>query len=122
MAEKHGFRVKRVYDPPERADGVRVLVDRLWPRGVKKEDAAIDEWAKEVAPSKELRTWFHADKEGRREEFARRYTAELGDPEHAEALEHLRELGRRHTVTLVTAVKDVDRSQIPCLLEQLRPR
>ncbi len=63
MAPTSGFRVRRVYDPPEPADGVRVLVDRLWPRGVSKEHAAVDEWSKELTPSARLRTWYHANPE-----------------------------------------------------------
>ena len=70
------IRIKRVYDAPTRSDGLRVLVDRLWPRGLKKEDAAIDIWAKNLAPSTELREWFGHD-EDRFDEFARRYRLEL---------------------------------------------
>lgn len=117
---KRGFRVKRVYDEPDAADGTRVLVDRLWPRGISKDRAHIDEWAKEVAPSTELRRWFHADPDAREAEFHRKYRAELADQLHREQLAHLRELGTAGTVTLVTATKDPDHSQVPVLLAELR--
>ncbi|GAB7110476.1 DUF488 family protein [Streptomyces phaeofaciens JCM 4814] len=97
-------RVRRVYEPPESADGVRVLVDRLWPRGVSKEAARVDEWPKGMTPSNELRRWYHAG-EGSYEEFARRYEAELAAPQAAELLDHLRSLARAGAVTLVTAAK-----------------
>ena len=87
-------RVRRAYDEPEPDDGTRVLVDRLWPRGLSKARAALDEWCKNVAPSGELRTWYNHDPD-RFEEFSRRYQQELQDPERAEALAHLRELARR---------------------------
>lgn len=92
--------LKRAYDPPLEADGVRVLVDRLWPRGLTKASAAIDQWAKEVAPSTELRKWFHHDPE-RWDEFSRRYRAELKDkgPE----IEALRKLAQSGPLTLVYA-------------------
>jgi uncharacterized protein YeaO (DUF488 family) len=112
------FRVRRVYDVPEAEDGTRVLVDRLWPRGLSKEKAAVDEWAKAVAPSNELRAWYHADR-ARFAEFARRYAAELDEPERAEVVEHLRELAGKGAVTLVTAVRGVAHSHLPPLLERL---
>ncbi|MEU3188247.1 DUF488 family protein [Streptomyces sp. NPDC006923] len=113
------FRVRRVYDDPDPADdGTRVLVDRLWPRGVSKERADIDEWVKEVAPSEELRSWLHQDA-SRYEEFASRYQKELDDARHKDAVRHLVELGRKEPVTLVTSVKDVDHSHIPTLLRCL---
>ncbi len=76
-------RVRRVYDPPEQEDGVRVLVDRLWPRGLSKDAARVDEWPKELTPSTELRRWYHAG-EGSYDEFAVRYEAELAEPEAAQ--------------------------------------
>ena len=75
-------RVRRAYDEPEPDDGTRVLVDRLWPRGLSKARAALDEWCKNVAPSAELRTWYNHDPD-RFEEFSRRYQQELQDPERA---------------------------------------
>ncbi|MGO1834474.1 probable uroporphyrin-III c-methyltransferase [Actinomycetales bacterium JB111] len=109
-------RIKRVYEEAEASDGYRVLVDRLWPRGVSKERAEIDEWLKDVAPSPDLRTWFGHRPE-RFEEFAERYAAELdGSP----ALEHLRELvGEHDTVTLVIAAKDPEHNHGLVLLDQL---
>lgn len=102
------FSVRRVYDGPEASDGTRVLVDRLWPRGVSKEDAAIDEWLKDIAPSSTLRTWYHKDA-SRYEEFASRYRRELDDAEHREAVDRLLELARGRTVTLVTSAKDIEK-------------
>jgi uncharacterized protein YeaO (DUF488 family) len=115
---KHDFRVKRVYDEPG-DDGCRVLVDRLWPRGVSKDRARIDEWPKDVTPSDELRTWFHHDG-GSFAEFRKRYRAELGGKAQQEALRRLRELGDHGPVTLVTAAKDPDHSQVAVILEALR--
>ncbi|MBC2876470.1 MULTISPECIES: DUF488 domain-containing protein [Streptomyces] len=98
-------RVRRVYDPPEPADGTRVLVDRLWPRSLAKEDAHVDEWPKELTPSTELRRWYHGH-DGAFDEFRRRYEAELAAPEAAEALGRLRGLVAEGPVTLLTAAKD----------------
>jgi uncharacterized protein YeaO (DUF488 family) len=97
-------RVRRVYDEPEADDGTRVLVDRIWPRGMTKARAALDEWCKGVAPSTELRQWYGHDP-GRFEEFSRRYRLELADPERAGALAHLRSLAADGPVTLLTATK-----------------
>jgi uncharacterized protein YeaO (DUF488 family) len=98
-------RVRRVYEDPDRDDGVRVLVDRIWPRGMTKARAALDEWCKDVAPSHELRTWY-GHQPDRFEEFARRYRLELEDPRRAEALAHLRDLARDRPVTLLTATRE----------------
>ncbi len=116
MAPKNQIRVKRVYDDPDPADGARVLVDRLWPRGLKKESAQLDLWCKEVAPSAELRKWYGHDVD-LFEEFSKRYTAELQDDTHREALDRIR--GLDGVVTLLTATKDVDHSQVPVILEAL---
>ncbi|GGH08378.1 DUF488 domain-containing protein [Silvibacterium dinghuense] len=97
------IQIKRAYLPAEPADGARFLVDRLWPRGIKKEDLPLQEWLKDVAPSNELRHWFHHDPE-RWPEFRTRYRAELA--EHPETWQPLLELARHHTVTLVYAGKD----------------
>ncbi|MFD7336430.1 DUF488 domain-containing protein [Streptomyces violascens] len=123
MPGKRTMRVRRVYDPPEGDDGVRVLVDRLWPRGLSKERAAVDEWPKELTPSTELRRWYHEDRT-RYAEFRERYEAELAEPEPARALDRLLGLAKSDTVTLVTAVKDIDHSHVPTLvaaLERGRP-
>lgn len=115
-----GFRIKRVHDEPSADDGRRVLVDRLWPRGVSKERAHLDEWAKDVAPSDELRRWYHADPEHRRDEFAERYGAELDSVEWRSALDDLRAQVAEQTVTLLTATKDVEHSHVPILLSHLK--
>lgn len=111
-------RVRRVYDGRAPGDGNRVLVDRIWPRGMTKEKAELDEWCKSIAPSTELRKWYHHDPE-RFNEFARRYRAELTEPERAEALEHLRTLARDRNLTLLTASKAVDISEATVLAELL---
>ncbi|WP_217251578.1 DUF488 domain-containing protein [Streptomyces sp. AC602_WCS936] len=111
-------RVRRVYDPPEPDDGVRVLVDRLWPRGVAKDAAHVDEWPKRLTPSTELRRWYHAG-EGSYEEFAERYEAELDAPEAAESLDHVRELAGEGDVTLLTASKSPGESHASVLLRLL---
>ena len=96
-------RLKRAYEPADAADGVRILVDRLWPRGVSKADARIDEWIRDVAPSTELRTWFGHDP-ARWAEFQRRYRAEIrANPDR---LAQLRALARKGTMTLVYAARD----------------
>ena len=96
-------RLKRAYEPAAPEDGVRVLVDRLWPRGLRKADAAIDRWMKDIAPSTQLRQWFGHDPE-RWPEFRRRYTREL--QQQATAVDELRELARGGRVTLVFAAHD----------------
>ncbi|WP_460844587.1 DUF488 domain-containing protein [Nocardioides ultimimeridianus] len=107
-------RAKRVYDAPAAADGHRILVDRLWPRGVSEASAQLDEWLKDVAPSAELRTWFGHRPE-RFEEFAERYRAELdGSPD----LELLRaRCGEHPVVTLVYAAKDPVHNHVRVLLD-----
>jgi uncharacterized protein YeaO (DUF488 family) len=112
-------RLRRVYEPPSADDGTRVLVDRVWPRGLSKDKARLDEWEKDVAPSTDLRKWYGHDAD-KFKEFTRRYDAELAEPERAAALDHLRELARQGTVTLLTATKDLDRSQAAVLADRLR--
>ena len=119
MTNKPEVRLRRVYDEPTGQDGTRVLVDRVWPRGLSKDKARIDEWCKQVAPSTELRKWYAHDP-GRFAEFTRRYRAELKDPERAEALAHLRELARHRTLTLLTASKQADISEAAVLADLLR--
>jgi uncharacterized protein YeaO (DUF488 family) len=118
MAKKE-VKVGRVYDPPARGDGARVLVDRIWPRGLTKVKAHLDEWCKEVAPSTELRKWYSHDP-ARFAEFARRYHAELKEPQRSDALAHLRELARDRTLTLLTATKQSDISEAEVLAGMLR--
>jgi uncharacterized protein YeaO (DUF488 family) len=109
---------KRVYEPPEPADGTRVLVDRLWPRGLSKERAQVDVWLKDVAPSQQLRTWFGHDP-AKFEEFRRRYEAELASDPARSALAKLRELARSQHVTLVFAAHDVEHANATVLRELL---
>ena len=97
--------IKRAYEPATKADGYRVLVDRLWPRGVKREALAIDEWAKAVAPSHALRRAFHHDPE-RWKDFVTQYAAELATEEAKSVLERLRKLARSKKVTLVYAARE----------------
>jgi uncharacterized protein YeaO (DUF488 family) len=97
------LRLKRAYEPAAPEDGMRILVDRLWPRGISKEKASLYEWEKEIAPSTELRQWFGHDPE-RWTEFQRRYRAELR--KHADILDHIRELAKKQTVTLVYGAHD----------------
>jgi uncharacterized protein YeaO (DUF488 family) len=96
-------RLKRAYEPAAHNDGVRILVDRLWPRGVSKADAAVDHWMKDLAPSTALRKWFGHDP-ARWQEFRRRYEDEL--LEHADQLEQLRELAHKGPITLVYSAHD----------------
>ena len=119
MTGQAEVRIRRVYDDPSAEDGRRVLVDRIWPRGLARARAGIDEWAKAVAPSTELRRWY-GHEPGRFEEFRRRYQAELAAPEPQAALRHLRELARSGPLTLLTATRDIDHSQAAVLAEQLR--
>ncbi|SDP29727.1 Uncharacterized conserved protein YeaO, DUF488 family [Nakamurella panacisegetis] len=95
--------VRRIYAEPASDDGVRVLVDRLWPRGISKSKAHLDEWCQQVAPSTQLRTWYRHDP-AKFFEFASRYREELGEPERADALAHLRDLAQQ-PLTLLTASK-----------------
>jgi uncharacterized protein YeaO (DUF488 family) len=119
MAGKHTVKVGRPYDPRAHGDGLRVLVDRIWPRGLSKEKADLDEWCKAVAPSTALRKWYGHDPE-RFEEFAHRYRGELAEPERAEALAHLRDLATRRVVTLLTASKRADISEAVVLVELIK--
>jgi uncharacterized protein YeaO (DUF488 family) len=107
-------RIGRVYDPPSADDGARVLVDRIWPRGLRKDAARLDEWAKDVAPSTELRTWYGHDP-ARFSEFRSRYIAELAAPGAHAALARLRARAAEGPVTLLTATRDVDISQAAVL-------
>ena len=110
------LKIKRAYDRPAAADGTRILVDRLWPRGVKKEEAAIDLWAKDLAPSTDLRKWFGHDPK-RWTEFKRRYIAELH--QHAELLDDLRALADRGRVTLIYAARDQEHNEAVIIRDML---
>ncbi|MFE2035723.1 DUF488 domain-containing protein [Streptomyces scopuliridis] len=117
--EGREVRVRRVYEPPDPGDGTRVLVDRLWPRGLARSEAALDEWLKDAAPSAELRKWYGHDP-ARFEEFAGRYVAELTGPGPERALVRLRELAAEDTLTLLTATKDMRYSHAPLLAAEVR--
>ncbi|MCX5449995.1 DUF488 domain-containing protein [Streptomyces nigrescens] len=119
MSAKKNLRLRRVYEAPEPSDGARVLVDRLWPRGLSKADARLTEWCKEVAPSSELRRWFHHE-EPRFTEFAERYREELAQEAVQPALERLRERAAEGPLTLLTATKDVSVSHVNVLIEVLQ--
>ena len=110
--------LKRVYDEPESGDGTRVLVERLWPRGLSKERAHVDFWLKEIAPSRELRTWFGHDPE-KFAEFRRRYETELASQTGQAALAQLRELAKQGPVTLVFAAHDTEHSNAVVLRDLL---
>jgi uncharacterized protein YeaO (DUF488 family) len=110
------IRVKRAYDPAERDDGVRILIDRLWPRGISKTALKLDAWPKQLSPSNELRKWYQHDPD-KFDEFRRRYMAELKP--QADALDELRETVRGRTVTLLTATKELDLSHATVLRELL---
>ena len=114
MGNTHTVQVRRVYDQRVRGDGTRVLVYRIWPRGMTKEKADLDEWCKQIAPSNELRKWYNHAPE-RFEEFTHRYQEELTEPARAEALTHLRHLATSRTLTLLTASKAVDISEATVL-------
>jgi uncharacterized protein YeaO (DUF488 family) len=109
--------IKRAYDPAERSDGHRVLVDRLWPRGVTKEKAHLDEWNRDLAPTPELRRWFGHDPE-RFDEFRRRYREELAGRQ--DELRELRRRARSGTVTLVYGARDTEHNGAVVLAELLR--
>ena len=117
-----GVEIRRVYEDLHEGDAAcRVLVDRLWPRGVSKDDAHLHEWLKTAAPSTELRRWYGHDLR-RFDEFAKRYRRELSAPSAADAVEHLLELARSHRVVLLTATRDVDHSGARVLAEHLAAR
>ena len=116
MAKTATIRLKRDYDVPSDDDGTRILVERLWPRGLSKENAAIDLWLKEVAPSTELRKWYGHDPD-KWEEFRRRYRAELDDK--GEVLDDVRRRLREGPVTFVFAAKDEEHNSAVALKEFL---
>ncbi len=107
-------KIKRIYDPPSEDDGVRILVDRLWPRGISKEAAAIDEWERDIAPSDELRKWFSHDP-AKWQEFRKRYVSELR--KNPEVVSKLRTLAKKGPLTLLFAAKDVAHNNAVVLRE-----
>lgn len=111
------IKLKRAYDEPKPQDGRRVLVDRIWPRGVSRDEADLDEWMKEIAPSDSLRKWFGHDPE-RWDEFRERYFEELDD--RSEMVEKLREWSDGHTLTLVYGASDEEHNNAVALKEYLQ--
>jgi len=110
-------KLKRVYDAASSTDGIRVLVDRLWPRGITRDEAAVHQWLKEIAPSDRLRRWFSHDP-AKWEEFKKRYEAELkGKPE---LIEELKAASRKHTVTLLYSAADTEHNNAVALHEILQ--
>jgi uncharacterized protein YeaO (DUF488 family) len=118
---QRGVQVRRIYDDPTSADGTRVLVDRIWPRGMTKARAKLDEWCKSIAPSTELRRWYGHDPT-LFDEFFRRYRCELIEPDRAAALAHLRDLAERAPLTLLTATRDVAISEAAVLADLIAPQ
>lgn len=116
---RRDVRVRRVYEEVSGDDGSRVLVDRVWPRGMTKASAHLDAWAKDVAPSTDLRVWY-GHEPAKFDEFRRRYLHELAQPDRAEAFAQLRALARHGSVTLLTATRDVEHSQAAVLAEALK--
>jgi uncharacterized protein YeaO (DUF488 family) len=117
MVAKPRIQLKRAYDPPSAKDGTRVLVDRLWPRGLRKVDAAIDEWIKDIAPSTELRRWFSHDPK-RWLEFRRRYQTELS--KNLTLVNELRKIARKGRLTLVYSAHDEEHNNAVVLREVIK--
>jgi uncharacterized protein YeaO (DUF488 family) len=115
------IQIRRIYDPPTPEDGYRVLLDRIWPRGVTKEQARLDAWAKEIAVSSELRRWFGHDP-ARWDEFRRRYRTELEAPERQPVLDALLRRARQGTITIVYAARDKQHNNAVVLAELLAER
>jgi uncharacterized protein YeaO (DUF488 family) len=116
MTQRRNVKARRIYDPALPEDGTRVLVDRIWPRGVTKVRAQLDEWCKDIAPSTELRKWYSHDP-ALFEEFAHRYRDELNESARAAAFAHLRDLAKKGTLTLLTATKNPDLSEAAVLAD-----
>lgn len=118
-APGHKVAIKRAYDPPARGDGARILVDRLWPRGLRKDAAELDQWRVDVSPSTELRK-FYGHRPDRFAEFTTRYLAELRRAEPAAAIAELVALNRRRALTLITASRDLEHSEAAVLAKHLQ--
>ena len=110
------LKTKRAYDKPEPSDGQRILIDRLWPRGLTKAEAGIDEWLKDLGPSTELRKWFGHDPEKWRE-FKKRYLQELAEPGKIALLEKIAQTAKQTTVTLVYSARDTEHSDVKVIKE-----
>jgi uncharacterized protein YeaO (DUF488 family) len=115
----HKIAIKRAYDPPARGDGERVLVDRLWPRGLRKDAAHFDQWRKALSPSTELRE-FYGHRPERFAEFSRRYRVELRNKDAAAAVADLIALNQRRAVTLLTASRDLEHSEVAVLAKHVQ--
>ena len=113
------IKITRVYDPFEPEDGKRILIDRLWPRGIKKEDLKMDEWLKEIAPSDKLRKWFSHDPK-KYQEFKKRYAKELEDK--SEILKRIKSEARKGTITILFSAKDTEHNNATVLKELLSAR
>lgn len=111
------LKIKRAYEPAETSDGRRILIDRLWPRGVSKADARIDAWLKDLSPSTELREWFAHDQQ-KWEEFRKKYRQELSAPEKARLIEDIAQHARHNNVTLIFSAKDIEHNDA-LVLEEL---
>ena len=112
------IKIKRIYEKPEKSDGYRIYIDRLWARGLKKGDAKIDEWVKDIAPSNELRKWFAHDP-AKWEEFKKKYGKELRDKE--EYINRIKELEKEHkTITLLYSAKDEKYNNARALMEHVK--
>ena len=112
-------KIKRIYDPASPDDGKRIYIDRLWPRGMKKEQVKMTEWLKDISPSDSLRKWFGHDP-SKYAEFKRRYTKEL--KEHSEILERIKKEAKKETVTFLSSAKDVEHNNATVLKELLSGR
>ena len=119
VESSHKFAIKGAYEPPARGDGVRILVDRLWPRGLRKDAAHFDQWRKDLSPSTELRQ-FYGHRSERFAEFKTRYRAELRHKEAAAAVSELVDLTQRRAVTLLTASRDLSHSEAAVLAAHVR--
>ncbi len=113
------LKIKRAYEPAEAADGQRILIDRLWPRGVTKAEARIDEWLKDLAPSTELRKWFGHDPL-KWDEFKKRYVKELSSPDKTRLLEDIARQTKRDNITLIYSAKDTEHSDVKVLEELIK--
>lgn len=111
------MKIKRIYEEPETADGYRILVDRVWPRGLSKEKAKIDEWDKEIAPSTELRKWF-AHQPELFKEFSKKYKAELKSK--TEDIDRIRSISKKKNLTILYSAKDTKHNQAVVLMEVLK--
>ena len=119
MTQTERIRIKRAYESPERGDGVRILVDRLWPRGLRKDDAHFDQWRKDLSPSTSLRQ-FYGHRPERFAEFTKRYRSELRRKDAVLGMRQIIELAERRPVTLLTASRDLAHSEVAVLARRLR--